>query len=221
MIRLCHRLRIVTAALGLGLVCAASARADVVFNDFGPGDAYNTLGGLPVGGSSGGFGQLDISGATFTAASTGTLSEIDVPFFNQSGPGIFNLELHADDGTGKVGALLESFENIGPATASQTIFSIVSTLHPLLTAGDAYWLVATPADPTTAVFWNNNSIGATGTIYEDFNGSVNYAPGEILPTFRVIASASVPEPSSLVLGVSGLAVVGTVTLRCRTKPGRR
>jgi hypothetical protein len=212
-----HRLSMATAALGLGLFCALPARGGIVFSDFGPGDTYNnTIGGYSIGGASGAFGQVDIQGATFTAGLTGTLSEIDVPFNNQGWPGLFNLGLYANDGTGKVGALLEWFQNVGPATTSSGIFSVSSSLHPLLTTGDAYWLIATPADPSTAVYWNENSIPTYGTMYTDINGSVAYLTGQLLPAFRVIAATSVPEPSSLLLlSVGGLALVGARSRRRR------
>jgi hypothetical protein len=208
MIRLFHTLSIVTAALGLGFFCTSPVHGGIVFSDFGPGDAYLSPGGYSIGGASGAFGQVNIQGATFTAALTGTLSEIDAPFNNQGWPGLFNLELYADDGTGKVGALLESFQNVGPATPSSGIFSVYSSLHPLLTAGDAYWLIATPADSSTAVYWNENSIPIYGTMYVDSNGSANYLADQLLPAFRVIAATSVPEPSSLTMGFISMAVLG-------------
>jgi hypothetical protein len=211
--RLYYSLSIVTAALAFGLPCTTSARAGILFTDFGPGDTYISSAGYSIGGASGAFGQLNIMGATFTADLTGTLTEIDVPFFNQGWPGIFNLALYADDGTGKVGALLESFQNIGPATPAGGIFSVDSSLHPLLTAGDAYWLIATPASSSTAVYWNENSIGSYGTIYTDSGGSVNYSTDSTLPAFRVIGATSVPEPSALLLGLGGLALVASSSSR--------
>ena len=215
-----HCFLIMSVALTLGNLCASAANGGTIFSDFGPGDTYNLAAGPGVGGSAGAFGVNVLEGAAFTAGLTGTLSEIDAPFFNQGWPGIFNFELHADDGTGKIGALLESFDNVGPATPAGGIFSVYSSLHPILTAGSTYWLIATPADTSTAVYWNENSIPSFGTTYEDVNGTGNYSANSLLPAFRVLGASAVPEPSSLMLGLAGLVSGGALLCRIgRQRPG--
>ena len=200
-------------AMTLGNLSMPTASGGIIFSDFGPGDTYNLIAGLSVGGSAGAFGTNISEGAAFTAGFTATMSEIDAPFFNQGWPGIFNLELHADNGSGEIGALLELFQNVGPATPAGGIFSVQSSLHPLLTAGNTYWLIATPADTSTAVYWNENSIPSYGTTYQDQNGSVNYATNSLLPAFRVLGASAVPEPSSLLLGLAGLVSGGALLCR--------
>jgi hypothetical protein len=206
--RLLHYLLNTAVALTMGSLSMSRASGGIIYSDFGAGDTYNLTAGPSVGGSAGAFGVNIIEGAAFTAGFTETLTEIDAPFFNQGWPGMFNLELHADNGSGEIGALLESFQNVGPATTAGGIFSVYSSLHPLLTAGNTYWLIATPADTSTAVYWNENSIPSYGTTYQDINGSVGYSTNSLLPTFRVLGASAVPEPSSLLLGLAGLVSGG-------------
>ena len=220
MIRMFHRAAI--AALGLGLACLPSARADVIFNDFGTGDAFQGGTGLTIAGAASTVGSTDIQGATFTAGVTANLGEIDVAFFYAQGSGKFNLGLYADDGQGAPGTLLESIQAIGPAPAGLgELIAASSSLHPLLTAGTNYWLIASPSDPASWVGWNFNSAGATGTGYLNIDGDPFTLPDQVLPTFRLIG-ASVPEPSSMaLLGLGGLGGLAAVAgLRRRLRPAR-
>lgn len=203
---LIYRGRAAVLALGLSLACLPAARADVIFTNFGPGDAYDTGSGLTISGVTSPVGATYIQGSNFTAGVTANLSEIDVPFFLAAGSGLFNLGLYADDGTGHLGSLIESFQNIGPAVNSPgSIFSVSSALHPLLSAGVSYWLIASPADTGSWVAWDFATTGATSTVYTSLDGSASYNADRGSPAFRVIG-ASVPEPSSIaLLGLGGVA----------------
>ena len=171
--------------------------------------------GLTVSGADSEVHATFIQGSEFTAGATTNLGEIDVAFFFGGGSGSFSLDLHADDGTGHLGGLIESFRGIGPAAFPGDVLSVPSALHPLIAAGDTYWLIASPADAGSSVGWYLNSAGAIGTIYTSVNGEATYRDRSIsegsdrgplaLPAFR-LSGGEVPEVSSLAL--CGLGAVG-------------
>ena len=198
------------AAVATMLVGPPSARAAVIYSDFGPGDTFTPSQGFGIRGSNV-FGGSVSQGAMFTAGATGLLGEIDVAFFYASGSGQFNLSLYTANSSGQLGTLIETIMG-GVVPTSDTSGAVIvesSLLHPLITAGTSYFLIASAANSQTNVAWNYNSTGTTGTLYSSDSRGVTYSSSTILPTFRLQTSA-VPEPSSLVLSViaGGLGIAG-------------
>jgi hypothetical protein len=193
------------AALGL-LAVAASARADVAFSDFGPGDTFNTTTGLSIFGSGAFSGALGMATneAEFTSAASGSLTSVEVAVGYDGGPNSFTVTLYADN-AGSPGTALESF-SLTNAPAFGTSFTpetFTSVSLPTLTAGTSYWLGVAASDPNSSTdgAWNFNSMGALGTDVRPPNAP---ATSTTLPAFAVNVTA-VPEPSSLALGLVGVA----------------
>jgi hypothetical protein len=187
------------------------------FTSYGPGDTYNLGAGYLVGGF-----MSSVSGNMFTAGFTGNLAELDLAIGTNNAGSFVNIQIAADNG-GLPGVVLESF------TASVTnlvwspgaYVSVVSTVHPLLSAGTSYWVLATTTtNNTDAWYWSNN--GVLGTKYNSVVISGIATPtvymNQTLAAFNVwedpLAPGITPEPSTY---VAGIALLGLVVARLRSR----
>jgi PEP-CTERM motif len=208
------RMSLCALALALWAMTAPiTAKADTIFNSFGPGQTYGSGGGnYPIGGVNSGLGAAGTSLAfDFTAAGTFDLTQIDAALTAGTGintPQSITLALNVDDG-GYPGSALESW-TISNILAGG-IYSVLSTSGIELQAGQLYWLTALPNSLTTSVGWYLNSLGAVGPgVFGPADGS-SWSP---LPgassapeaAFDVIGNpmVSTPEPSSVALLGMGL-----------------
>lgn len=106
------------------------------------------------------------------------------------------------DQNGSPGSLLESFwldNQMGPFGQDHALLVADSVLHPILTAGSSYWLLATTADPTTAAGWYFNHTLDTGPV----GTRVNNDPfccirNDLRDAFAVLGTPTqaTPEPST-------------------------
>lgn len=176
------------------LACTASAHATelTAFSNFGPGNSYGAF-GLTTG------GQF-INGFKFTSAAAGQVSEIDIGI---GGSGTFNLALYSDN-AGVLGSSLWSTSNV-PVGAGSPNPAVISVLAgPSLSVGQNYWLVA--SGPSASAYWSPNTIGALGAQYHHDNVSDSYTSSTNQAAFAVKV---VPEPSTVVLAVIGIAGLAT------------
>lgn len=216
----------VFALLGVG---AVRGMADVIFNNFGPGDAYITGAGRAVG-AVGPTGDVSEVATAFTVAGGGfTLDQLTVGVSLFSGQNQLDVTLAASDGAGIPGTLLETFrfENaMGPLGSNNPPLIANSTVRPLLSEGAQYWVIASASGATGAV-WNFNSTGGEGLTASRTNGgpwSLDDAQ-PLQAALRVSGMrlpgpepSPVPEPSALALlaaGALGLYSRGRVRRRQR------
>jgi hypothetical protein len=201
-------------ALALLAGGAGRARASVIlYNTFGPGDSFNTAGGLSVSGSGSSYAA---TANGFTPAQTATLDQVRVAAKLFDGTGGIDVLLASDDGTGKPDGTIEPLGTFTP-TGTASIFALNSTTHPLLTAGTPYWVILQPdpADSNLEAVWNDSSpfvFGPKGQRHSPA-GAWSTGTSNLQSAFEVLGTpaataAAVPEPSTfalLALGGAGLA----------------
>jgi len=171
-------------------LCGGSlpARADVVFfNDFGPGFSYMCCTGLVAFGSS--FNGESFEAANlFTAAASGSVSEIDVALGVISGDGGTTVSLWSN-ANGSPGTELGSWSGTSTEPFGQccSVFDDFGPGRPSLTAGQTYFVVIDP-DPSTSFGWNWNNQGVTGRVEQSADGGATWGPGNIqaLSAFEIL-----------------------------------
>jgi hypothetical protein len=85
-----------------------------------------------------------------------------------------------------------------------------STTHPVLSAGQQYWLVASMVDPTATAYWWTPNSGDLGLNAASFDGGPFFVQALPRGAFE-IDGAAVPEPASVLL-----CGIGAVTLAARS-----
>lgn len=191
--------------------------ADTLVNTFLPGQSYQVNPGS--GDSIGDNSYYEYAGVAFTPTGSYTLTQIDLAIATENGSGnlMFNLTLNEDSG-GIPGPTIESWEGIsaavltpGPAADASSVASVSVTSGVVLEAGTQYWIVASdPAAPfgNSLTWFANAPTGAGGTF------------GSLIPSFFPVwqtttannddlafdvLGSSAPEPSTLLLLITGLA----------------
>jgi len=180
----------------------------VVYDSFGPGNTYNTGVVWVVSGASdsGGYrGQAEF----FVPAVSGYLSNVQLATYRLGGSALSNFYIAQDNGSGIPGVVLETYANVQNANG---LLTINSTTHPLLQAGQTYWLCDEPAAANSNNGWYQNSQNViNGFAFERAQWSWSSVPAAYSPpsgVFRVTVTP-VPEPSVMALmtvaaGVAGL-----------------
>jgi len=210
------KLLIILAAAGSTSALATT----VVFNDFGPGNSYNTAQGYAVGGSGSYTGYYAVD-MPFTSNGNFTLAQIDVSFVGDgpSAESPITLSLDSDNG-GNPGSVLMSwtlnnFPLFGTCCTVETV-TPSSTIQ--LSAATQYWLTAAPTNSTTSTdeAWSLNDTGATGTRkYQTAPGGPYQSASGPLSAFDVLANSPAPEPASLGIALGGLGLLAAALLRQR------
>lgn len=203
----------VMAIAALLLFLPASARAGIIYNNFGAGDSYNPIFGHFVG-----FDGTDtyVQADQFTATNSGKLSSITVAMgiADSSPSATVTLELRADSG-GLPGSLIESFSvPVTQSFGSDSPITVASAVTPNLAAGTKYWLVA--SNPNNFVGWNFNSTGDVGLVGTGIDGGALQTYTDTRDVFRLnTADVSTPEPASIALLSTGLLGLAGFRMRRR------
>jgi hypothetical protein len=189
------------------LLAATHARASIVFSNLGPGNSL-TSPGIGIG-----FitftSTFNYAGLEFTPTGQSyTLDSIQLPLQLISGPNIADIFLTSNAG-GLPGAILESFQISGALTSGgNSLVTIASTSHPLLSAGSQYWVVAA-GGPSSFVTWAQNELQETGpNVSGPTLGSLVRDSDSNVREALQINGTAVPEPSSaLLLTASAISIV--------------
>jgi hypothetical protein len=200
----------VLTACALALAPSALRADEVVFTNFGPGDAYDT--GVAFGIEPG--RGLAMS---FIPTDSGDLSKIEAALLNTSTAGNVPLTLRITDSL-TAPSFTETFSlDIAPG---QAIYTALSLVHPSLAAGSVYWLQAIN-NSNTVMGWMRNSEGDSGPVATSLDAGETWEEldrEQSRGAFRVsVTPAAVPETSSVVLLASGLPAAGFFLLRRRAK----
>ena len=196
-----------------GLGTLTSARAGVIYTNFDPNNVVDNGFFAPGYVSSGDY-HVDVAEA-FTPLFTATLADIQLSYGSEVGG--LSVTLRADN-SGAPGAVIETFGGTFPTFNNAPVTTLLSILHPQLTAGQQYWIVLDPtptlsgwglwaAAPNRGVFADEiTAVGPSGGAYlpqvgiwEDIDSNA------IIGTLQV---DSTPEPSTVSLFVAGFVLVG-------------
>jgi hypothetical protein len=197
------------------------SRADVIFTNFGGGLSYNTSNANSVGNAFDGNNYAQ--GDTFTSGVTESLQSLTIAlscFGPNACPDNFFVQLNANS-AGAPGAALESFSVTGASLGllgnNNAPLVLNSVLHPLLGAGTEYW-VSVRSDLNDSIGWNLNTTGDISSEAISTDGGVNwFSPSGLTPgAYEVDGnSGAVPEPASVPVLASMIAVIGVLTWRRR------
>ena len=211
-------------AVWLVLFVVSEARADtVVFSNFGPGMSFVTDSGFTVIASN--VSGVQIPAVAFTPSGDFIFTSAQLGVGSLSGPNLLQVILMTSSG-GAPGNIIEiiTLTNV-PAFASGGIALANSALHPVLTSGTQYWLVAFPPDPDTFMAWNFSLIDFSSPVLGSFTDLTGpwlsiQGPGGPRPAFQ-INGEPIPEPTTMLLLGTGLAALGTTVRKRRAMNSRR
>lgn len=206
-----------TILIGVWLVLfiASEARADtVVFSNFGPGMTFNQNQGFAVTGSNL-FGGV-IPAHAFIPSQTFTFSSAQLAMTLIDGPNHFQVLLMTSSG-GLPGNIIETITLTDVVSTFPGIVTANSALHPVLTSGTQYWLVAFGPEPNTFGTWNLSPDDFSSPQARGFTsptGPWDLANNVPRSAFQ-INGEPVPEPNTMLLLGTGLATLGTAIRKRR------
>lgn len=224
--------KLVMCGLLLSVLLTANnkqANAAILYSNFDIGDEYNKDTGWHIGK----FGSNTFDEVAFSFIVQGigdyTLQQIDAAvsiFGDPQGPNTLTLNLISDFDN-LPNDVIESIivdNAMGPFHALNPPIFAPSVLHPVLQAGNKYWLSAVPASFDTSAAWNINGKGIIGDRVGRIVGQTPWAhqvaDDNFEGTFRILGepvspSPLVPEPTSILLLGIGLAGLGVQESRRR------
>ena len=194
----------------LGACGIGTARATVVYDTFGPGFTYNTLGGWTICAGSPVYVDYD-QGDAFTPSQSGYVTDVWAALGFVVGDNTMELRLMDDAGC-IPGNVLETWTftnemrdfgyNNPPLHAVGSGTTYIDSAH-------QYWLIASTPGPNTWAAWNENSVGILG------QHAIRTAMGgwSVSSDSTGAFAIAVPEPATLaLLALSGLLIA-------RRRPG--
>ncbi len=216
-------------AILISSILVVPATGDIIYNNLGPDDSYNTGTGWTIGSSA----NLEVGPELIIGGG----QDVGVNFFLDSvdaaigySQGVNQIELSLFDSVdGLPGNVLETVvvTNLPIFGRGDPPTTFEFSGNTVLEAGTTYFLIASSVnDGNSSLAWNWNSTGDIGnTAARENSGPWNVFPDSTRAAFRVHGKM-VPEPAALALlplGTVGFLLqrrrIGTASLRIRAVPG--
>jgi len=180
-----------------GTLGAGVASADIIFNNLGPSDSYDTTTGHTISGP--GTGSFASVGEPFIPASTLTLSDLSLPLGISSGTNSVVVDL-TNDASDLPGTTLEMWTISGLAGGVGSVQTVTDAKDLTLSSGQRYWVTVANGGNNTNATWFNAFGDPTGSFAVDTGSGFGPTRG-ILPGLKVegASAVSVPEPPALAL----------------------
>lgn len=197
------------AAVLIAAVALPAAAGEVVYDTFGPSDAFDTGTGYVVAGDAVPYapGEGQTHGARFRSTVSGRLERIDAALQLISGANAVSMELWSSDADGNVGSMIASWA-LGDAMAPSGDPGAFVSFEPgaggpTLAADERYWLIPRAAGDTDAS-WMFGAGGSGPLVWERPDGALVYSRSE-LPAARVIVAVPAPAGAPALAGVLAFA----------------
>lgn len=197
--------------VALTLSAGSAASGAVAYDNFGPGDSYDTgYAHYIVQATTTDFGGISLRhGQQFTSGATGDADTFKFVMGLYEGTPSVTLRLYTDSGSDTIGTQIGTGFTGAFTSDAITVFDI-SAAGWSLTSGEKYWVTAQAA-VNSVITWNGNNIndnsGATDAALGSNATSHNYSPAGG-PPLGVFAIEVVPAPASVaLLGLGGLMAV--------------
>jgi hypothetical protein len=218
MVRYSRRRGLTIPLIAFALAAASSAGAQlVVFNNFGPGDTYDTTTGL----TEGVMGV--IQGVQFVPSASGKLDKIELALSLVQGTNSALVYLVGDSsGQPDTGNVLEIWTttSMGPIGSNNPLLVFPSVWHHMLSNGTPYWIyVDTNLSFSTVATWNQNTTNGMGMWAQRANSLTPWSvQNQTQGAFRVTVQgpgSATPVPAAPVVSAIGAAVYGVCFFRKR------
>ncbi len=187
------------------IATAPQASADVVYNNFGAGNSYNTSLSWTTSGPL--DGERYLAMGFNSGAFAGSFSSIELPMRSETvAPGIFTISLYTSV-SNQPGLLLESLNLTIPNNGPVSIYTLTSAGGVSMNANTNYWIVASGSGSSSGLWSVRSASGPETNLGKgNYNGQVWSPLGSAGSAFRVNGSAAAaPEPGSLALLALGVA----------------
>ena len=193
----------------------SAAQPLTAYSSFGePGDTYSTGSGWLVNGSANPPEPFVGEAFAFTATTSGYLSQINLAISAGGGnlaSDLANVTIAVNNNSRNlpIGGM-ERFSNVpttGQFPNNIPITTLSSSAHPLLQAGNIYWLEVEPANSLADIVVNQNSLGLQAEQAQEFSASAWAAKGNQTTFAFDVQVTAMPEPSTAALAALGIAVL--------------
>ncbi len=191
------------AALVLVLTAGAATASTIVFDNLGPDDTYDNVGGWFATTSSS-FNQSAVT--TFTPTGTGELDELWAAMWRDPGPNELTLSLCSDGGSEPGGILWqETFMGVLGSSFGD-VLHLSGLGGPTITAGVQYWLIADGPDEVGGLgYWyvnNKGDLGLDGIGVNDWSAWTIF--DDVARKGLRVGVTPIPEPATMLLAAAGL-----------------